>query len=266
VICVDDGLGRLQTTLVLGGTSHIGLAIADALLTRGGAVVLAGRDPAGLKDAADSLSRPDRRVESLYYDATGPAAATRDVLAAASAMVGDLDVVVVCVGLLADESAIGGDTEMAEHVLRTNLLGPTVAVHAAAQRLRAQGHGTLVVLSSVAAVRARDGLMTYGVAKAAVDRYTLGVAATLRHTGARAVVVRPGHVRTRMTVGLPEAPFTTGPAEVAARVRAAMRRRRTVTYAPAVLRPVMALLRVLPAPLYRRITDPGRPRCKEMIR
>jgi decaprenylphospho-beta-D-erythro-pentofuranosid-2-ulose 2-reductase len=254
---MDDGLGRPQTVLILGGTSEIGAAIADRLLSGPGTVVLAGRDPEGLERAAVPLARPGRRIETMHYDATAPAAATVDLLAAAAARAGDLDVVVLCVGVLMDEAVIGGDTVAVEHSLRSNMLGPMVAVHAAAERLRAQGHGTLVVLSSVAAVRARPGLLTYGVAKSALDLYARRIAASVRGSGVRVLVVRPGHVRTRMTAGLPEPPFTTEAKTVADRVRAALRSRTVVAYAPAVLRPVMTVLRLLPAAAYDRLTEPA---------
>jgi decaprenylphospho-beta-D-erythro-pentofuranosid-2-ulose 2-reductase len=252
---MDDGLGRPQTVLVLGGTSEIGIVIADRLLRGAGTIVLAGRDPDGLERAADALGRPGRRVETLHYDATAPAVATVDVLAAAAARAGDLDVVVLCVGVLMDEAVIGGDTVAAEHALRANMLGPMVAVHAAVQRLRAQGHGTLVVLSSVAAVRARPGLLTYGVAKSALDLYARRIAASVRGSGVRVLVVRPGHVRTRMTAGLPEPPFTTEARKVADRVRAALRGRSVVAHAPAALRPLMTVLRLLPAAVYDIVTE-----------
>jgi decaprenylphospho-beta-D-erythro-pentofuranosid-2-ulose 2-reductase len=250
---VDDGLGRPQHILLLGGTSQIGGAIADALLPRGGTVVLAGRDMDGLAHAAERLTRVGRQVATMYYDATGPASATVDLLAAATARAGDLDVVVLCVGVLTDEAVIGTDTAASEAALRSTMLGPMVAVHAVARRLREQGHGTLVVLSSVAAVRARPGLLTYGVAKAALDLYARRIGESLRGSGARVLVVRPGHIRTRMTAGLPEPPFTTGVREVAGRVAAALNRRSpVVVYAPAVLGPVMTVLRILPDALYRR--------------
>ena len=254
---MDDGLGRPQTVLVLGGTSQIGGAIAEALLAAAGAVVLAGRDLATLDRAGAALTRPGRRVETMHYDATAPADATVDLLAAAAARVGDLDIIVLCVGVLTDEALIGDDTAAAEGSLRTNLLGPMVAVHAAVQRLRAQGHGTLVVLSSVAAVRTRPGLLTYGVAKAALDIYARRIGAAARGSGARVLVVRPGHVRTRMTAGLPEPPFTTDERHVAARVRAALNRRSSLVYAPAVLRPVMTVLGLLPEAVYRRLSAPA---------
>jgi decaprenylphospho-beta-D-erythro-pentofuranosid-2-ulose 2-reductase len=248
-----DGFGRPQTVLVLGGTSAIGGSIADLLLPGPGTIILAGRDAAALERACERLSRPGRRVETMYYDATAPAAATVDVLAAAAARTGDLDVVLLCVGVLTDEALIGADTEAAEASLRTNMLGPMVAVHAAAHRLREQGHGTLVVLSSVAAVRTRPGLLTYGVSKTALDVYARRIGATLRGSGARILVIRPGQVRTRMTAGLPEPPFTTTAPAVAARVSSALRRGANLAYAPAVLRPVMTALRLLPAAVFDRL-------------
>jgi decaprenylphospho-beta-D-erythro-pentofuranosid-2-ulose 2-reductase len=252
---VHDGLGRPQTVVVLGGTSQIGVVIADTLLSAGGAVVLAGRDRAGLTRAAETIARPGRRVETMYYDAAAPAGAVVDLLAAAAPRIGDIDVVVLCVGVLTDEALIGRDTQAVEASLRSNMLGPMVAVHAAAQRLRIQGHGSLVVLSSVAAIRARAGLLTYGVAKSALDIYARRIGESLRGSGAGVVVIRPGHVRTPMTAGLSEPPFTTTAPQVAIRVRSALRAGSGVAYAPAVLRPVMSVLRLLPAAVFRRLNE-----------
>src|SRR5690242_8501112 len=102
-----DGLGRLQTVLLLGGTSEIGQAIAAEILPAAGTLILAGRDPAALAGTAQRLSRPGREVAVLHYDALAPAAATVDLLAVAAARHGDLDVVVLAVGMLADETALG---------------------------------------------------------------------------------------------------------------------------------------------------------------
>ncbi|GAB1644136.1 SDR family NAD(P)-dependent oxidoreductase [Krasilnikovia sp. MM14-A1259] len=247
-----DGFGRPQTVLLLGGTSEIGQAIADRLLPETGTLILAGRDQAALARAAERLTRTRREVTTLHYDALAPAAATVDLLAVAAARHGDLDVVVLAVGVLADEAALA-DTSAVEQAMHTNLLGPMLAVHATATRLRAQGHGTLVVLSSVAAMRTRDGLLSYGVAKTALDVYARRIGDSLRGSGARVLVVRPGHVRTRMTAGLPEPPFATDVRNVAARVGRALTGRAAVTYAPAVLGPVMTALRLLPAVVYRRL-------------
>jgi decaprenylphospho-beta-D-erythro-pentofuranosid-2-ulose 2-reductase len=251
---MNDGLGRMQNVLVLGGTSEIGCATADALVTGDGTVVLAGRDPEALSAAAARLARPRRRVDTVYYDATGSAQATVDLIAGVAERIGDLDVVLVCVGVLADQALLDRDTVATEESLRTNLLGPAVAAHAAAVRLAAQGHGTLVVLSSVAALRPRRALLTYASAKAGLDAYARGLDEMVHGSGARVLVVRPGHVRTRMTAGLQEPPFTVDAAQVAAGIHAALRSDARVAYVPAPLRPVMTVLRALPAPIFRRVT------------
>jgi decaprenylphospho-beta-D-erythro-pentofuranosid-2-ulose 2-reductase len=249
-----NGFGDVQTVLVLGGTSGIGGAIADALVTGPGTIVLAGRDDDALAAAAAGLARPGRHVDTVRYDATDPAEVTVRLLADVSILIGDVDVVVVSVGTLADQSRLDTDTVATAMSMHTNLLGPVVAVHAAARRLSAQGHGTVVVLSSVAAVRPRRALLTYAAAKAGLDAYARGIDEMLRGSGASILVVRPGHVRSGMTAGLDEPPFTTDPQDVAAAVRGALRNGARVIYVPAVLGLVMTLLRMLPAALFRRVT------------
>ncbi len=94
---------------------------------------------------------------------------------------------------------------------------------AAAGRLRSQGQGRIVVLSSVAGVRVRRANFLYGASKAGLDAFTRGLAEATRGSGVRVQVVRPGFVRTKMTVGLRPAPFAASPEDVArggpARVR-----------------------------------------------
>jgi decaprenylphospho-beta-D-erythro-pentofuranosid-2-ulose 2-reductase len=121
------------------------------------------------------------------------------------------------------------------------------------RRLREQGSGTIVVLSSVAAERARATNAIYGAAKAGLDALAQGLADATATTGVRVLVVRPGFVTTRMTEGLPRAPFaTTADAVADATVRALSGRAHTI-WVPAKLRPVFAVIRHLPRPVYRRL-------------
>jgi hypothetical protein len=83
-----------------------------------GTVVLAGRDLVELQRAATALTGAGRRIETMHYDATAIAAATVDLLAAAAARVGDLDVIVLGVGVLTDEAILGADTVATEAALR----------------------------------------------------------------------------------------------------------------------------------------------------
>jgi short-subunit dehydrogenase len=108
------------------------------------------------------------------------------------------------------------------------------------------------VFSSVAGDRARKPVAIYGAAKAGLTHYLAGV--DLRYGDVvRVLTVKPGFVRTAMTQGLPEPPFTADPEPVARRVLAALESgRRGVVYAPAIWRLVMAVIKRLPRAVMRR--------------
>jgi decaprenylphospho-beta-D-erythro-pentofuranosid-2-ulose 2-reductase len=119
--------------------------------------------------------------------------------------------------------------------------------------LRGQGSGTVVVLSSVAAERARAGNAIYGAAKAGLDALAQGLADASAGTGIRVMVVRPGFVLTKMTAGLPRAPFATTPEAVAEATVKALRGGAHTVWVPPTLRYVFSGLRHLPRPVYRRL-------------
>jgi decaprenylphospho-beta-D-erythro-pentofuranosid-2-ulose 2-reductase len=250
---VIDALGRPQSVLLLGGTSEIGLACVRAL---GGGelgrVVLAGRPSARLDAAAQDMKDAGvTDVEVVALDATrtpehGPA--LQAVFDA-----GDVDVVLMAIGDLGDQEAAEADPELAVQTAQATYVGPMSALLHAAFGMRRQGHGVIVVLSSVAAVRARRSNFVYGSAKAGLDSFAQGLGAALAGSGVSVVTVRPGFVRTRMTAGLPAAPFATDAVAVAAAVRDAVRDRPQVVWVPSALRYVMTVLRLLPRPLFRRL-------------
>ena len=250
-----DALGAVQSVLVLGGTSEIGLAIARNLARpRAATVVLAGRDQAGLEKAAVALRADGAgRVETVAFDAADTDT-HEAVLAEAVRRAGaDLDVVVVAFGLLGDQEADETGGPGAVRVATTNYVGAVSAGLVAARVLKEQGHGALVALSSVAGERVRRANFIYGSSKAGMDGFFQGLSDSLVGTGARVLIVRPGFVRTRMTAGMAEAPLATTADAVAEATVAALRSGKAVVWVPAPLRAVFAVFRHLPRPLWRRI-------------
>ena len=91
-------------------------------------------------------------------------------------------------------------------MMTVNLTWPAAALSAVAARLQRQGHGRIVVLSSVAGFRIRRSNFVYGSAKAGLDNFATGLGESLRGTGVSVHIVRPGFVHTKMTAGRDKAP------------------------------------------------------------
>ena len=140
-------------------------------------------------------------------------------------MLGDLDVVVMAFGVLGSQTDFDRDPVAAAAAVTVNYTGSVSIGLAVAARLRAQGHGRLVVLSSVAGERVRSANFVYGSSKAGLDGFAQGLGDSLEGTGAKVLVVRPGFVHSSMTAGMAAAPFSSTPDKVADRNREGAARR-----------------------------------------
>lgn len=245
-----NALGEPASVLVLGGTSDLAIATVERLLRRGTRrVVLAGRDEARLSEVADRF-RSRATVETLVFDARDH---ERHDELMDKAFAQDIDVVLLAFGVLGDQEAVEADPSLAIKVAETNYVAAVSAGLRVAQRFRAQGHGTLVVLSSVAGERARRANFVYGSSKAGLDAFSQGLSDALHPIGCRVMVVRPGFVTTRMTEGKEPAPFATTPAKVADAIARGLARGSETVWVPPVLRLIMIVLRHLPRAVFRRI-------------
>lgn len=249
-----DSLGSVQSVLVLGGTSEIGLATARALAARRArTVVLAARDPERAEGAAESLRAAGAMtVEAVPFDADDTASHRRFADEVFDRHP-DIDLVLVAFGVLGDSDRSAVDPEAAAAVVRTNFLGAVSATIAVARRLREQGHGTIVVLSSVAGERVRKSNFVYGASKAGLDGFAQGLGDRLAGTGVDVMVVRPGFVRTKMTAGLDTVPLSTDAEAVAAAIVDGLARGAHTVWVPGALRPVMSGLRHIPRAIFRRL-------------
>lgn len=242
-----SAMGEPQSTLLVGGTSEIGQAIVRAMAgSRLERVVLTARQPDQLPNDIGGV-----QATAIEMDICNPDEVSTGLDTAFST--GDIDLAVIATGVLGDQVRDEGDPEAAAQVLRVTGVETCRVTHEVFERMKRQGHGTLVVLSSVAAVRARRANFVYGSAKAMLDAFAQGLAEVGTSSGVRVVVVRPGFVRTRMTEGMAEAPFTVDPDDVAADVARGLRRHQAIIHSPQQIGLVAAGLRVMPRPLLRRL-------------
>jgi decaprenylphospho-beta-D-erythro-pentofuranosid-2-ulose 2-reductase len=251
---MKDALGSVQSVLVLGGTSEIGVATARKLAeTRARTVILAARDPAKANAHAGALRAAGaERVETVAFDATDTS--SHDAFVAdVFERFGDIDVALVAFGVLGDQETASSDSAHALQILETNFTGAASVMTPLARRMSQQGHGTIVVLSSVAGERARKSNFTYGASKAGIDAFAQGLGDSLAGSGVDVMVVRPGFVKTKMTEGMDPAPFSTTPDAVAEDIVKGLAKRAHTVWSPAILRYVMSGLRHVPRPVFRRL-------------
>jgi meso-butanediol dehydrogenase/(S,S)-butanediol dehydrogenase/diacetyl reductase len=176
--------------LVTGGGSGIGAATAAALVERGARVLVCGRRPEPLRRVAAGLG-----CQWLAADSTCAA----DVQAAVAAILatGTLDGVVACAGTMLSASILQTTPADWDACLASNAGSAFLLVREALPHLIAT-RGTVVLVSSIAALRSSGGSAAYAAAKAAMVSLSGAVAVEHGPAGVRSNVVCPGWVRTEM--------------------------------------------------------------------
>lgn len=177
--------------LVTGAGTGIGAAVAERAAAQGWQVVICGRRGALLdRVAAGTGARP------IVADVTDHA----DVSALTETVVtefGRLDCVVANAGIMTEGTVLEVEPAAWDLTLRTNLTSVYLLVRAALPHLIA-ARGSLVAVSSIAALRASSSAAAYAVSKAGLVMLAQSVARDFGPAGARANVVCPGWVRTEM--------------------------------------------------------------------
>ncbi|MGH6977289.1 MAG: SDR family oxidoreductase [Stellaceae bacterium] len=241
----------MSTVLILGANSDVARAIARTYAKAGRDLILAARRHERLEaDVVDLKLRHGVAARAVEFDALDVAGHARFLDA-----LGDLpDTVVSVVGFMGEQTANERSPEAASLVMRSNYIGPAAILGEAANRMVARGAGVVVGISSVAGERGRARNYVYGSAKAGFTAFLSGLRNRLHGTGVRVITVLPGYVATRMTAGMSTPGLLTAqPDEVAAAVLAAERGHRDVVYVRPIWRLVMAVIRAIPEPVFKRL-------------
>lgn len=251
---MKNSLGAVQSVLVIGGDSDIAFAtLARLIRERTRTIILAGRNLERLETRARDLRELGATtvdvVEFNGTDYDSHPAFVEQVFSRNE----DIDLVFVAMGVLGDQKADEVDRERALKVIEANYTGPVSVMIPIAQALKRQGHGTIVVMSTVAAERPRRSNFIYGSSKAGIDWFAQGLGDALRGSGVNVMVVRPGFVKSKMTSHMDDAPLATTPELVADAIAEGLRRNREMVWVPGKIRWVMSVLRHLPRTIFRRL-------------
>lgn len=245
-----------ENVLLVGATSAIARALAQRLAARGCNLLLASRNNEELESLASDLRiRYQQQVLVETLDALNLETHPAFVERAMGAFHESLQGAVLCQGVLYPQSQAGTNWQMSSEMLQVNLTASVSLLNLLAERFAALGRGYLAGISSVAGDRGRGSNYVYGASKAGLTAYLDGLRNHLHASGVHVLTIKPGPVDTPMLLASGQQPstLTASPERVARDIERALRRRKNYVYSPWFWRWIMAVIRRIPEPLFKRM-------------
>jgi len=244
----------MRKVLIIGATSAIAQETTKLFARDGDAIFLAARNEEKLEKIAQDLSvRGAKRVDFMTLDLNDFDQHQSLVDRATEALSG-LDTVLIAHGTLTDQASAQQEFAVVEEAFKTNFLSYASLLTIIANQFEAQKKGTIAVISSVAGDRGRQSIYVYGTAKSALSTFTEGLRGRLSRSNVTVVTIKPGQVDTPMTAHLKKGILFSRPETVAQGVYRAIEKRKSVVYLPGYWRIIMAIIKLLPESIFKRLT------------
>jgi NAD(P)-dependent dehydrogenase (short-subunit alcohol dehydrogenase family) len=186
-----------RVAIVTGASSGIGAAVAVDLARRGARVVAVARRPEPL--AATAAACCAHSPESVAHPAdVSSREACEEVVRTTEARFGRIDIVVNDAGISVHKNAARTSVDDVERVMAVNFFGPVFLTMAALPGMLERRSGSVVNVTSVAGYVPNPGESAYGASKAALSRWSHGLAVDLPDTGVCVGVLSPGPIDTEI--------------------------------------------------------------------
>jgi len=187
-----------RNAFITGASSGIGRALAERLGGQGTRVVAAARRHDALQSLVEDIRSRGGRADCCVLD-VADITANREAIQHWEQVTGGLDLVIANAGVGVTKPAHRLDWDDIEPILQVNVMGAFATLQAGIQGMVQRGSGTLVGVSSLAAMRGLPTSGAYAASKAALATFLETLRTDLRRKGIRVVDVRPGFVDTEMT-------------------------------------------------------------------
>jgi NAD(P)-dependent dehydrogenase (short-subunit alcohol dehydrogenase family) len=189
-----------KVALVTGGNSGIGLATARLLHARGAKVIISGRDPSTLNDAAAAIGKGTLALRSDVSQL-----ADLDVLfKVVKEQVGKIDVLFANAGV-AKFAPVAGTTEaLYDEIFDINVKGVFFTIQKAIPYFN--DGASIILNTSFVNQKGGPGMSVYAASKAALRSFVRVAAAELVGRGVRVNAVSPGPIATPIygRLGMPK--------------------------------------------------------------
>lgn len=189
-----ERLTHPRSILITGASSGIGAELAKQYATAGVTLYLTGRNSESLHQLQQSCQTQGATVHIKAMDITDRTAVIHWISSLPA-----LDLVIANAGISAGTGGGGESLEQVSRIFNTNIYGVLHTIHPAIDCMKKQGHGQIVIISSMAGYRGLPGSPAYSASKAAVKVYGEALRGVLAKEGIAVTVITPGYIRTPMT-------------------------------------------------------------------
>jgi short-subunit dehydrogenase len=244
----------MKRVLIIGATSAIAEAAARQWATQGAVLFLVGRKTERLQAIAADLQVRGAKLAVTHIMEATDLAAHEPMLVAAEEALGGIDIALIAHGTLPDQKACEASVELTLQEINTNGLSVIALATRVANRMEAQGSGSIAVISSVAGDRGRQSNYVYGAAKGLVTRFLQGLRNRLAKKGVQVLTIKPGFVDTPMTAAFKKGALWAQPDDVARGILAAIENGKNEVYLPGFWWLIMAIIRHIPEPIFKKLS------------
>ena len=242
----------MSTVVIVGATSPIAEAVAWRFSAAGFDLVLAARQTRSLLPLAGAIENQNAvNVEVEELDAFDAESVDSLIDRFESR---PPDVVISLLGRQEDSTRSPSEAAYLSELVQGNFVAPALILERFGEILKGAGCGTLVGVSSVVGDRGRSRNYPYGAAKAGFNAYLSGLRQRLTPSTVHVMTVKPGVVSHPTRESRHPAWLLTTPESVARSIFEGWQRQRSVIYTPWFWRWIMFIVRVIPEPLFRRMT------------
>ena len=239
--------------LVLGATSGIAEATCRLWAGQGASLFLVARNAEKLAVvAADLRTRGAAYVDTAVAD-LDDTEKHAELLAHAINSLAGMDVAYLTHGILGDQAAAEHDFGHAAQILHTNFISVVSLLTWLANFCVQRHAGTLAVISSVAGDRGRKSNYLYGSSKAGLSAFLGGLRNRVDREGVTVLNIKPGPVRTAMTVGMPKSEKFAEVNKVAQTIVDAVAAKKDNLYVPFQWQPIMFIIRNIPERVFKKL-------------
>lgn len=203
-------MGKLDSkvAIVTGASRGIGKAVAIAFAKEGAKVVVAarteeegGRLPGTIHQTVEEVKAAGGEAIAVRTDVTDEQSVEAMVNRTIEEF-GNIDVLVNNAGILFNSNIVDTPLRRWELILRVNVTGPFLCAKAVLPKMMEQRSGSIINMSSGAASSRSPAGVPYAVTKAALERFTFGLAEEVREYNIAVNALTPGMIKTEAAVYL----------------------------------------------------------------